>query len=173
MQARIDRAVLRDGSVIHLRPIAPHDRDALEKGFERLSPESRYRRFLTPLKRLSARELNYLTAVDHHDHEALLATEPDNGEAVGVARFVRLADCPQTAEVAITVRDDWHGRGVATVLLRELVSRAQLEGVSRFRALCLSENREAIEVLKSLGPTQVDHPDPGLAQLTIDLAQPT
>lgn len=60
-----------------------------------LSPQSRYRRFLTPMSRLSPRLLRYLTEVDHHDHEALVAESPE-GDPVGVARIIRLTDNPDT-----------------------------------------------------------------------------
>ena len=95
-----ERAVLRDGSVVHIRPIGPDDKALLEQGFEQLSAESRYRRFHHPVKRLGKRELDYFTTVDHTDHEALVALGPHGTELVGVARYVRLAD-RQFAEVAI------------------------------------------------------------------------
>jgi hypothetical protein len=67
---------LRDGSRVLIRPIEPDDRAALAEGFERLSAESRYRRFFAPMPRLRERDLDYLTRVDHRDHEALVAVEP-------------------------------------------------------------------------------------------------
>jgi RimJ/RimL family protein N-acetyltransferase len=163
-----ERAVLRDGSVVHIRPIGPDDRALLEQGFALLSDESRYRRFLHPVKRLGERELDYFTKVDHTGHEALVALGPHGTEPVGVARYVRLDD-PESAEVAIAVVDAWQGKGVGTVLLHELVERAKDAGVRRFRAICLSDNAAVIDLLSRLGSTRVDHPEPGLAELTIDL----
>ena len=163
-----ERAVLRDGSVVHIRPIGPEDKALLEQGFEQLSAESRYRRFLHPVKRLGKRELDYFTTVDHSDHEALVALGPHGTELVGVARYVRLAD-RQSAEVAIAVVDAWQGKGVGTVLLHELVERAKAAGVRHFLAICLSDNADVIDLLSRLGSTRVDHPEPGLVELTIDL----
>ena len=80
-------------------------------------------RFQASLADLSDKQLSYLTAVDHHDHEALIALDPDTEDAVGVARFVRVSD--GVAECAIAVADDWQGRGVATELLDRLVDRAR------------------------------------------------
>jgi nucleotide-binding universal stress UspA family protein/GNAT superfamily N-acetyltransferase len=123
---------LRDGSRVDIRPVEPDDRAALAAGFERLSPESRYRRFFGPMPELSERFLDYLTQIDHHDHEALVAVDPSTGDGVGVARYVRTnAD---VAEPAIAVIDDWQGRGVASELLDRLVDRARDEGVARFEA---------------------------------------
>jgi hypothetical protein len=71
-----------------VRPIRPQDAAPLRAGFERLSEQSRYRRFLSPMQELSGPMLRYLTEVDHHDHEALIAVGAD-GTIVGVARSVR------------------------------------------------------------------------------------
>jgi nucleotide-binding universal stress UspA family protein len=147
----MQRVKLRDGSQIAIRPIEPEDRDALAEGFERLSPESRFRRFFASVPRLSGRDLEYLTRVDHRDHEALVALDADTGEGVGVARFVRTG--PGQAEPAIVVVDDWQGRGVATALLDALVSRAREEGIERFVAPVLAGNVHAVRVLERLGTT--------------------
>ena len=163
-----ERAVLRDGSVVHIRPIRPEDRTLLERMFEQLSEESRYRRFLHYVKRLGERELDYFTRVDHTEHEALVALGPHGTEPVGVARYVRLRD-HESAEVAIAVVDAWQGKGVGTVLLHELVERAKATGVRRFRATCLSDNAQVIDLLSRLGSTRINHPEPGLAELTIGL----
>lgn len=92
-----ERVELRDGSAVQIRPIEPDDIDALLRGFQALSPESRYRRFLAPLNRLSDEQLRYLTVVDHHDHEALVAVSDPDEEPVGAARFIRAEDRPSTA----------------------------------------------------------------------------
>ena len=144
---------LKDGSPVEIRPLEPHDRGALSAGFERLSPESRYRRFFGPMPELSERTLDYLTRLDHHDHEALVAIDPATGDGVGVARYVRTG--PESAEPAIVVVDDWQGRGLASRLLGELADRARAEGIQRFDAPVLAGNREAIAVLERLGPTRM------------------
>jgi len=75
-----------------IRPIRPDDKAALERGFEQLSPASRYRRFLSPMNALTPRLLRYLTEVDHHSHEAIVAESAEKHEPIGVARYVRLSD---------------------------------------------------------------------------------
>src|SRR5215210_7840477 len=144
---------LRDGSPVTIRPIEPDDRQALAEGFERLSPESRYRRFFAPVTSLRERDLDYLTRVDHHDHEALVAFDPGTSRGVGVARYVRTAG--EVAEPAIVVADDWQGRGVARALLDALADRAREEGIRRFDAPILATNQEAVRVFQRLGPTTV------------------
>ncbi|HTX11497.1 MAG TPA: GNAT family N-acetyltransferase [Solirubrobacteraceae bacterium] len=146
-----ERTPLRDGSSVLIRPIEPEDRKLLRTAFERLSERSRYMRFQSPLAELSDQQLSYLTAVDHHDHEALVALDPETGEGIGVARFVRVNDA--VAECAIVVADDWQHRGVATELLDRLVDRAREERIERFTALLLAENNDALRLLERLGHT--------------------
>jgi nucleotide-binding universal stress UspA family protein/GNAT superfamily N-acetyltransferase len=157
---------LRDGTEIDIRPIDPGDRDELQAGFSRLSPESRYRRFFGPMQELSERDLDYLTNVDHHDHEALVARDPRSGIGVGVARFVRIG--PEVAEPAIVVADDWQGRGVGSRLLDALSERARAEHIRRFEAPVLATNHEAIRLLERLGETTRRN-EGREVQLTIEL----
>ncbi len=167
---RVRELELRDGSRVTARPVTPDDRVALQEGFRRLSPESRYRRFLSPMSELSDRLASYLTEIDHHDHEALLAITPD-GHAVGVARFVRSREDPQAAEIAVTVADDWQRRGIATGLLEQLSDRAREEGVARFTALMLAENREMLEVMEGLGDVRVTGRDSGTMEVEMALPE--
>jgi RimJ/RimL family protein N-acetyltransferase/nucleotide-binding universal stress UspA family protein len=166
-----ERARLRDGSTLIIRPIAPEDRTLLRQGFAQLSDHSRYMRFQTPLQELSDEQLAYLTDVDHHDHEALIALASDGAdhEIVGVARFVRVN--PDVAECAIVVADEWQGRGVGTELLDRLVERARDEDVARFTALVLAENREAVRMLERLGET-AQHRVGSQVELEIELPAP-
>jgi nucleotide-binding universal stress UspA family protein/RimJ/RimL family protein N-acetyltransferase len=147
----VTHATLRDGSEVTIRPIEPDDRERLARAFERLSPDARYRRFFGPMPELRPRDLDYLTRVDHHDHEALVAVAPGGDGLVGVARYIRTG--PGVAEPAITVIDDWQGRGVAGALLDALVDRAREEGIHSFEAPVLATNAEAIAVLERLGDT--------------------
>ena len=144
-----DLVEIRDGTKLLMRPIEPGDKGALAAGFEALSPESRYRRFFAPLARLSDMDLRYLTEVDHSNHEAIIAFDPETGGTAGVARFVRTPE-PTIAEVAVTVVDDWQGRGVATAILEQLVVRAREEGIDHFVAIILEENDAAIELFEAL-----------------------
>ncbi len=157
---------LRDGSRITIRPIGPDDRQDLAEGFERLSPETRYRRFFSPVPELRERDLDYLTQIDHRDHEALVAIDDATGEGVGVARYVRISG--GVAEPAVVVVDDWQGRGVGAALLSSLVDRAREEGVTRFQAPVLATNNQAIRALEKLGHTRSEL-DGREMMLTIDL----
>jgi len=144
-------AVLRDGSKVVIRRVTPADAPVLAEGFERLSRESRRLRFLTAKPNLSQRDLRYLTEVDGHNHEALGAVDPVTGRGLGVARFVRLAPDADVAEVAVTVTDEWQGRGLGTLLLEALTDRARAEGVTRYTALVADENTVVVDLLRRLG----------------------
>jgi RimJ/RimL family protein N-acetyltransferase len=158
---------LRDGSEVRVEPIRPEDKEALARGFEQLSEQSRYRRFLAPMDRLSPTMLAYLTEVDHHDHEALIAFDGGSREVVGVARYVRGEGT--SAEAAVTVGDDWQGRGLGTALTSLLAGRALEEGIDRFTALLLAENKEMIALLESVGHVTVTGRDSGTLQVEVPL----
>jgi protein lysine acetyltransferase len=144
--------VVVDGSLeLLLRPVRPDDKRRIAQAFERLSPETRYRRFFSPVEKLGEQDLRYLTEVDHRDHEAIVAVNPENGMIIGVARYVR-SDISTEAEVAVVVGDPWQGHGVATTLLQQLVGRAREEGIDHFVALVLSDNTEALELFRNLAP---------------------
>jgi RimJ/RimL family protein N-acetyltransferase len=154
---------------IEIRPIGPDDRDALADGLRRLSAESRYRRFFSPLDHLSEQQLTYLTEVDHHDHEALVAVEVATDQGIGVARFVRSEDDPEVAEVAVAVADDWQGQGIGSELLHRLTERARAEGIKRFSGSILEENRPMRELMAELGEVRVTDRAAGTIDVEVDL----
>lgn len=151
-----------------MRPIRPDDRDAIATAFERLSEQSRYQRFMTAIDELSPSQLEYLTEVDHHDHEALVAFDPKSGEGVGVARFVRL-EGGTAAEAAVTVIDDWQGRGLGVALCNLLAERAREEGIEKFTALLLASNDQMHDVLASLGPSTVLSRESGTVEIEVEI----
>jgi GNAT superfamily N-acetyltransferase len=158
---------LGEGSRVRLRQGRSSDRDLLVRGFERLSSESRYRRFLVAMPHLSDGMVEYLTHVDHHDHEAIIAVDEESGEGLGVARYVRDQDHPELAEVAVTVIDDWQGRGLGTLLLEVLSARARQEGIRTFTAVLLATNREMLDLLGGLDRVRVLERDLGTIEVEV------
>jgi RimJ/RimL family protein N-acetyltransferase len=143
--------VLRDGSAVLIRQVRSTDAVLLADGFDRLSAASRQMRFLGVKKELSAAELRYFTDVDHHDHEALAALDRAGGQGVGIARYVRDVGDPQAAEIAVTIVDDWQGRGLGTELLAALSDRARQEGIRRLTALADAGNVAVAALLRNAG----------------------
>jgi GNAT superfamily N-acetyltransferase len=160
---------LHNGSRVRIRRLRDSDSELLLRGFRRLSPESRYRRFLTPTPELSERTLRYLVEIDHRNHEALIAVDEDVGEGVGVARYVRNQARPSAAEVAVTVVDDWQGRGLGTLLLEAITMRAREEGVDTFTALMLVDNSQMMDLLQRLGAVRVVDRAAGTVEVEVHL----
>jgi RimJ/RimL family protein N-acetyltransferase len=164
---------LPDGTPVLIRKIRPGDRRFLAAGLRNLSALSVHRRFLGPKPRFSDRELRYLTEVDGHDHVAIVAESPTQPvrHLIGVARFVRSPADPKVAEAAIVVNDPWQGRGLGSLLARELAARARGLGIKRFTATMASDNRPALRLMEKLafhleqGPSQQ-----GVSELVGDLA---
>ena len=163
--------VLRDGTEVLVRMVEPDDKEQFEQGMQRLSARSRYLRFHTGIESLSAGQLRYLTEVDQVDHVAWVAVTVEDGREVGigVARFVRLAEEPDVAEAAITVLDEYQGRGLGTVLLGVLAAAADRRGIRTFRSYVLGENTAMLELFETLGATRTEA-EPGVYQ--VDLPVP-
>jgi RimJ/RimL family protein N-acetyltransferase len=143
---------LPDGVPILIRPIRADDKRMLEDGLRQLSDESVHRRFLTPKRGFSRSELRYLTEVDGRDHVALVAEYPGDPvrRLIAVSRFVRLADDPEAADVAIVVADAWQRRGVGSALTGELAAEATRLGIRRFTATMTSDNVPALRLMAKL-----------------------
>ncbi len=164
---------LPDGAQVLLRPIRADDKRMLADGLRRLSDESVQRRFLTPKRSFSRAELRYLTEVDGRDHVALVAEDPASPERrlIAVGRFVRLRDDGDAAEVAVTVADEWQGRGLGSLLGMHLAHSARNRGVRRFTATMSSQNVPAHRLMARLTEhLEQHHVGGGVDELVLDLA---
>ena len=161
--------VLRDGSPVRVRQGHRSDKDLLLRGFTRLSPESRYRRFLSSRNHLTEADVRSLTEIDHHDHEAIAAIDERTGEGIGIARYIRDPHRPETAEIAVTVIDDWQGKGLGTLLLETLAGRARTEGIQCFTALLLASNTEMRSVLATIGPMRTIDEEMGTIEIEVPI----
>jgi GNAT superfamily N-acetyltransferase len=170
VRRRTTEVTLRDGTPVRLRPIVREDKSILVEGFRRLSPESRFRRFMAPIEELTADQLRFLTEIDYVDHFAWVALDLDAAghPGVGVSRYVRIPEEPEVAEPAVTVVDDYQGRGLGTLLLEALGAVALENGISRFRGYALEVNRPIREVLEAMGATTA-HDSPGMLRIEVDL----
>jgi GNAT superfamily N-acetyltransferase len=163
---------LRDGTPVGLRPILSQDKAEVVQAFERLSLQSRYQRFLSPVRELSPSLLAYLTDIDYVDHFAYgaFAIAQPKPTLIGVARYIRLADEPQSAEVAIAVIDEYHRRGLGRQLLCALACTAIENGISRFRGNSLWENRPMLELLRQ-AKAQITPEGFGMLRFAVDLSE--
>ncbi len=169
--ARAVRETLPDGSELALRSLEPEDGDLLREVFDGMGARSRERRFMTPKHTLTNADLRQLTAVDHHDHEAVVAFSVTDGRPIGVARLVRSADEPDTADVAVAVVDAWQSRGVGTVLASSLVARARELRIRRFSLLMAHDNEAAVRLMhRVLGDVEHASMDRETAEFVVSLA---
>lgn len=159
--------VLRDGGVVHVRPIRPQDVEAVQTFHAAQSPESVYLRFFAPLPRISQRDLRRFTEVDHRDRVGLVATL---GEAiVGIGRYDRVG--PTSAEVAFNISDAHQGRGVGSVLLEHLAAAARERGITRFVADVLPQNRRMMGVFTHAGYEVSHRYEDGVIALDFDISR--
>lgn len=144
-------ALLNDGTEVELRPIGPEDKELLQKGMALLSPDSRRLRFMAPIENLSRSQLAYLTELDHHWHLAWGVTVA--GQPVAVGRLVRMPGSGEAAEIALTVLDDWQGKGLGKLLVRVLAEVGRSVGIERIVFEALPDNTRIVQLLKSFGAT--------------------
>jgi GNAT superfamily N-acetyltransferase len=162
---------LRDGSLVLIRPVRPDDKPLFVAGFEHLSDESRYLRFMGHKKALSLRDLEFFTELDHEDHEAIGALDPYTGEGLAVARYMRFAHDRRAAEAAVVVIDSWQGRGLGSTLLERLVERARAHGIEHFSASLFTDNRAMLSLFQRIGEVEVVSTEGH--SMEIDVALPT
>ncbi len=139
--------LLRDGSTAHIRPMQPEDRALLVDFYSRVSDQSKYYRFFSPMPELSERDLDRFTQVDHRDRVALILLV--GGQMIAVGRYDTVR--PGYAEVAFLVEDKHQGRGIGQLLLEHLAQAGRERGVEEFVAEVLPDNQAMIHTFKDAG----------------------
>lgn len=162
---------LADGSRLRVRPIVPADREPLADAFARMSDRSRRQRFLGPKPRLSARELDYLTDVDHVTHEALVAIDETSGDIVGIGRYATGSPDGAAADMALVVVDAWQRRGIGHGLAVRLLERARANGIERLTGTALADNVRVRSLLERLG-FRVSAVSKGVVEVELDVPRP-
>jgi acetyltransferase len=160
------------GPLVTLRPIRPEDAE-MEKAFVRkLSPESRYFRFMDTLRELTPAMLVRFTQIDYDREMAFVATVAgDSGEEeIGVSRYVTNPDA-ESCEFAIVIADDWHRKGLGRRLMTQLIEVARARGLRSMIGHVLAENRSMLTLCQHLGFVISDSPEgPILKRATLALA---
>ena len=148
----LDRTLaLRDGRRVRMRPIRPDDAPRLVALYDHLSRDTRYQRFFSAMRRLPPDWARFLADVDGVTRVALVVESPDE---------------PDTAEVAFVVQDAWQNLGLGSLLFRELLAVAQRNGIQRFRAWVLADNRRMLDMIARLGDVRARSFDAGVVELT-------
>jgi len=159
---------LPDGTPVRIRPLMAGDRGLLFAGFAALSPRSRRSRFLREVSDAQLERMLsvLLDTVDQQSHIALLLYADDRPIAVG--RLRSFTSDPAVADLAVTVADDWQGRGVGSVLARELLARA--EGVREIQTVVSRGNAASLGMLARLGQMRSDCVN-GTCDVVIDVSR--
>jgi RimJ/RimL family protein N-acetyltransferase len=165
------QAALRDGRSATIRAIDPHDADELQDAFARLSREARYSRFMAPMKELSPAVLARAVHPAERDRVLVAVVSEAEGEiVVGGARYVRGAD-DEACEFAITIVDDWQGRGLASQMLSALIRDARARRLRRMEGYVLASNRAMLALARRLGfEERASEEGPSVRLVTLDLA---
>lgn len=166
---------LHDGTIVTLRTLQEGDRERMQEAFVRLSPESRYQRFMTAMDTLPDAYLTYLTDIDHVHHFAVVAEIEDparlDARGLGIARFIELPDVENEAELAITILDEAQGMGIGVVLMDILLKAAAERGFHALRAEVLPSNTGMQKLSARAGGTRISVED-GLATWRIPVTPP-
>jgi RimJ/RimL family protein N-acetyltransferase len=140
------------GEQICIRPLCPDDREREIAFINSLSERSRYFRLFTPLKSLPPHLLDQLMDLDYDRRIAFVASTRRDGreEFIGIARYGQ-AEHADAAELGITVADAWQRRGVARLLLMQLMRFAYSRGVRKLTGMVLPDNHPMLALARALG----------------------
>ncbi len=166
---------LKNGVAVRIRSIKPDDKQRLWEAFHNLQSESVYTRFFHHKKSLTAEELAAATEVDFDSVVALVVTRAAEGREaiIGGGRYAAYQDGGvRVAEVAFTVEEDYHGHGIAGLLLRHLAAIARQAGVAQFRAEVLSDNKAMLRVFARSGLPMKKKTEGGVAHVDLALTDP-
>ena len=142
-------ALLSDGATIEIRAARPEDFDAVRDMHAKMSPDNLYLRFFSMSPLVAEQEARRICREPGPDHAALLALL--DGELVGCGTYEQAGVGSGSAEVAFTVADDLHNRGIGMLLLEHLVSLGRGRGFRAFTAETLSENAAMLRVFADAG----------------------
>ena len=159
---------LKDGSIVHVRPIRPDDDQRLVEMSRHLSPQSVYQRFFTALPELTPGMARYLSNVNSTNRLALVAE--DYSGLIGVGRYERTAD-PEVVELGLVILDEWQNRGLGRILLRAVLRAAEANGISHFRADVLAENWRMLRLLATEAQISERKTEAGVTTLVLSFRQ--
>jgi RimJ/RimL family protein N-acetyltransferase len=166
---------LRDHRLITIRAIRPDDKELLREAFKELDEESVYTRFFGPKKELTGKDLAWATEVDFVRNVALVVCIPegDRERIIGGGRYLATAGpaLPTNAEIAFMVEEDYHGLGIASMVLKHLVLIGRQRGVSRFEAEVLPQNKAMLRAFERSGLPVTTVPSGDSIHVSIRLEQ--
>ncbi|MFF7356427.1 GNAT family N-acetyltransferase [Streptomyces filipinensis] len=149
-------ALLADGTTVRIRQAGPADREVVQRLYEEMAPQNLRLRFFSVSPSSAWQAAERIARGERPGYRALAAE--CGGRLVGLAEYEVLPG-GSTAEISVAVADDWHHRGVATLLLEHLADAARTAGVTAFSADALAENHDVLKVFRDLGLRVTRHFD--------------
>ena len=149
-----ERIRLADGTAAVIRMVMPWDKGRLKAGMAGLSADSRYARFHAGKTKLTAAELRYFTEIDGVNHFAIGAVrENPRREGLGIARFVRFAHQPDSADAAIVIAESVRGKGLGKALFTSLIEAARERGFRTLVCEVIATNSPMLRLLDAVSPS--------------------
>jgi acetyltransferase len=166
-----DSLLLPDGRSIVFRPLAPDDETLIAEAIRTSSPRTLLHRFFIPLRGLAPDELHRMLTLDPAREFCLVGefNKPPIHRIVCGARYVRLRET-DTAEIALTVHDDFQRQGIGRGLLQRLIAQGRADGLRTFVADVLAENTAMLHLLQRVAPRRRSTFSSGVCHAEFDLA---
>ncbi|MBS0512051.1 MAG: GNAT family N-acetyltransferase [Proteobacteria bacterium] len=151
---------MADGRIVRVRPVRPEDGALVQAFFDKLSPETRYFRFMEQLEELPPSLIDRFTQIDYDREMALLATTRTDGveTMIGSARY-SLAPDGESVEFALVVSDDWQRFGLGRRLMGALIDCARSKGYRNIVGDVLGNNPKMLRLMHGLGFEVQPHPE--------------
>jgi protein lysine acetyltransferase len=166
------RGVLANGLQVALRDVDVDDGPAIAEGFQQLSEDTRFKRFLTGTSRLTGPMLRSVVNVDGVDRVGLLLVWPRASQddvLLGEGSFIRDHEDPTLAEAAVIIADEVQGMGAGRFMIRALADAALELGVTKFLATMSPSNEPALRMLQSVGEMSKDEFDGAARMIVVEL----
>src|SRR5512141_2405037 len=156
------KEILRDKTQVVIRPVTKQDGAKEREFIEALSPRSLRFRFLGQVRHPSSDLIRKFTDIDYTHEVAFAAVVPDgeHEKFLGVSRYSANAD-GTSCECAVTVLDEWHNKGLGTVLMKHLIEVARARGILYMYSIDSVENTDMEELARYLGFTRSVDPEDG------------
>ncbi len=150
---------MREGRRVTVRAIQPEDAALMLDFFQRMSPESRYYRFMERIDEMPPGLVARFTQVDYDREMALVALTEEDGKTqqIGAVRYTLTAD-GESVEFALVVDDRWQRSGLGRRLMGALMDCAR----EKYRYMVgdvLADNAKMLRLMASLGFSVLPHPD--------------
>jgi RimJ/RimL family protein N-acetyltransferase len=161
---------LKDGPYLRVGSVLPESRHKISNGLKDMSSASIRNRFLGSKKEFSEKELKYLTILDGWNHYGI-GVEECGGKCRGVAviRLVRSHQFKGEAEVAITIIDDFQGKGLGSILMNLIILAAHERDIHRLSFSFLPQNEAIQKLIRKVGTPLIGTQTHDFVQLYLNL----